>query len=73
MNTLNRMRYGVVCKAANCAKYGAGAKSEYYLQTWTEEVQEDTDTWDEADWARFQDDQDSELASCEAELASYMK
>ena len=71
MSTI-KMRYGVVCKAPNCAKYGAGARPEYYLHTWTEKVQEDTDQWGPDDWIRFQADQDQEATSCEAELASYV-
>ena len=68
-NTVSRMRYGVVYKGANNAMHGEGAMPEYYLQSWTEEVQEDTSEWGPEDWVRFQEDQDQELASCEAELS----
>ena len=68
-NAVNKTRYGVVCKAPNNAKYGEGAMPEYYLHTWTEEVQ--TDEWDEADWISLEADEADELASCQGELATY--
>jgi len=68
-NTVNKMRYGVVCKAPNNAKYGSVATPEYYIKSWTEEVQ--TDEWEEADWISLEADEADELASCEGELATY--
>jgi len=70
MGTVTKIRYAVVCKGANVAKYGAGARPEYYINSWNEEVQEDTDEWGEEEWERFEREQDEELASCEAEVAN---
>ena len=70
MDTVTKIRYAVVCKGANNAKYGSDARPEYYIHSWTEEVQEDTGEWESSDWKRFQDAQDEELASCEAEVAN---
>jgi len=67
---VTKIRYAVVCKGANNAMYGAGARPEYYINSWNEDVQEDTDQWEAEDWERFQDEQDEELASCEAEVAN---
>jgi len=62
-------RWAVVGKGRNVALYGAGAKPEYYVQCWDEEVPwQEVDGWDDVDWLQFYKEQYEEQASAYAEL-----
>jgi hypothetical protein len=64
-----RNRYAVVYKAPNVALYGKGAKPEYYVTCWGEEVPwQEYEGWEDEDWARFYKEQDEERDSAYAEL-----